>query len=257
MFTSRLLQYSCLLLVPLLFSQPDAPQQPGPKSGKFPYPEKLIYRIEWRLITAGSASVVLTRPGPGNWQTALDIQSAGVMTRMYKVQDAYKVSTDARFCGSNSSLDAQEGKRHVITRLTFDASRRKVKHDEHDLVRNSNQHSEIDVPPCAFEITGALASLRLATLDPGKSTYLPITDGKKLVNARIEAQGKESLTIDGKTYGTVRYEAFLFDNVLYRRKGRLFLWMTDDAEHLPVQFRLQLGFPIGNVTILLEKHERL
>ena len=132
-----------------------------------------------------------------------------------------------------------------------------MKYDEHDLLKNTNQHLETDIPPCAFEVTGALASLRLANLEPGKSTYLPITDGKKLVNARIEAQGKESLTIDGKAYQTVRYEAFLFDNVLYRRKGRLFLWMTDDADHLPVQFRLQLGFPIGNVTILLEKEERL
>ena len=179
------------------------------------------------------------------------------MTRLYKVQDSYRVATDGKFCGSNSTLDAQEGKRHSTTRLTFDAAHRKVKYDEHDILKNTNQHAEIDTPPCAYEVIGALASLRLTTLELGKSTYLPITNGKKLVNARVEAQAKESLTIDGKTYQTIRYEAFLFDNVLYRRKGRLFLWMTDDADHLPVQFRLQLGFPIGNVTILLEKQERM
>jgi hypothetical protein len=77
-----------------------------------------------------------------------------------------------------------------------------------------------------------------------------------VVNAKIEAQGKESISLNGKTYQTIRYEAFLFDNVLYRRKGRLFVWISDDASRIPVQFKLQLGFPIGNVTIELEKQQR-
>ena len=72
---------------------------------------------------------------------------------------------------------------------------------------------------------------------------LPITDGKKLVNARIDAQSRENVSIASKTYHTIRYEAFLFDNVLYKRKGRLFIWLTDDADRIPVQLRFQLGIP--------------
>jgi hypothetical protein len=44
---------------------------------------------------------------------------------------------------------------------------------------------------------------------------------------------------------------------VYRRKGRLFMWITDDADRIPVQFRLQMGFPVGSITLELEKHERL
>ena len=94
-------------------------------------------------------------------------------------------------------------------------------------------------------------------LEPGHSANLPITDGKKMVNARIEAQSREDLTVSGSSYHTIRYEAFLFDNVLYKRKGRMFIWMTDDADHLPVQFRFQLGFPIGTISLELDKHQRL
>ena len=54
---------------------------------------------------------------------------------------------------------------------------------------------------------------------------------------------------------TIRYEAFLFDNVLYQRKGRLWLWMTDDVSRLPVQIRVRLAFPIGNITLMLDKDE--
>jgi hypothetical protein len=75
--------------------------------------------------------------------------------------------------------------------------------------------------------------------------------------ARIESQAKETLKINNNTYDTVRYEAFLFDNVLYQRKGRLWIWMTEDPAHVPVQIRVRLGFPIGSITLTLDKREQL
>jgi hypothetical protein len=54
-------------------------------------------------------------------------------------------------------------------------------------------------------------------------------------------------------FDTIKYEAFLFNGQLYRRKGRLFVWLTDDDRRLPVQVRVQLPFYIGTVTLQLEK----
>jgi hypothetical protein len=104
---------------------------------------------------------------------------------------------------------------------------------------------------------GALSALRMMRVEPGKTVMVPITDGKKTVMARIDAQARETVDIDGKKFQAIRYEAFLFDSVLYQRKGRLWLWMTDDASRLPVQIRVRLGFPIGNITLTLDKDERL
>lgn len=248
-----------LLLSGWLFLPGDTPGQQQAQSNRiaFPFAQKLTYRIEWRLITAGSATMAITSPGSNQWQTKLDIQSAGLMNRLYRVMDTYYVATDGKFCGVNATLKAEEGKRKAETRLVFDQARHELRFDEHDEVNNVNKHQELDIPPCTHEITGALTSLRTLIIEPGKSVNLPISDGKKLANARVESQAREKIVIDGKTYQTVRYEAFLFDNVLYRRKGRLLLWMTDDSERLPVQMRLQMGFPIGNVSIILEKESRL
>jgi hypothetical protein len=232
--------------------------QSGTSSGSdgFPFPERLVYRVEWRLITAGTATLDLKSTAEHRWKTNLNIQSAGVLARLYRVMDTYNVTTDPKFCLVNSELDAQENKRHVITRTWLENSP-KLRSEEKDLVKNATVHKELEVPPCTREIAGALASLRLLRLEPGKSATIPITDGKKIASALIESQARESLSFGGKTYQTVRYEAFLFDNVLYRRKGRLFIWLTEDQERIPVQIRLQLGFPIGNVTIQLDKQERI
>lgn len=232
-------------------------QQQATKNNKFPYPEKLTYRVEWRLVTAGTATVKLVGGHSDDWQFNLNVESAGLVTRLYRVLDTYTVTTNGNFCAATSVLDAQEGKRHTLTRLTFENARRKVEYDERDLLKNSVVKKELDIAPCTYEIAGALAALRMVNLEAGKSATFPITNGKKIAYVKIEAQGKENISIEGKKYQAMRYEAFLFDNALYRRKGRLFLWLTDDANRLPVQFRLQLGFPIGTITLELEKQENL
>lgn len=52
---------------------------------------------------------------------------------------------------------------------------------------------------------------------------------------------------------TVRYEANLFNDVLYKRKGRLLLWLSDDDRKVLVQVRVRLGFPVGTISLQLEK----
>ncbi len=240
---------------------PSSAQQPiatpaTPSTAPFPAPEKLTYLIEWHAVNAGTAVIQLSRAAQNNWQFDLDLQSAGLVTRLYKVSDKYKMIGTSHFCALSTFLDAQEGKRHHQTQLTFRAAPHKVDYYEHDLVRNATVRKELSIAPCTHDVIGALATLRTIDLQPGKTAILPVTDGKKMVNARVDAQAKEKITVGSKTYQTVRYEAFLFDNVLYKRKGRLFIWATDDADRLPVQMRVQMGFPIGTILLQLEKREK-
>ncbi len=229
----------------------------GSASGGFPYHEKLHYRIEWRLITAGTADVELTPISSHTWETKIKLESAGVVTRLYEVHDDYTVRADEKFCAATSTLKALEGKRNRNSTLNFEPARKKVYYEEHDLVKNTVTKKELDIPACTHEIAGALSALRTMDLEPGKSIQLPITDGKRFAMAKIEAQEKETIVVDGKSYATIRYEAYIFDNVIYSRKGRLNLWLTDDADRLPIQMRIRLGFPIYNINLYLEKQEKL
>src|SRR5205085_9752553 len=88
-----------------------ASQQPQ-KASRFPYPEKLSYHVVWRSVTAGTVNVQLSRPSSDDWQMDLNLQSAGMVSRLYKVLDTYRVVSDERFCASHTVLDAQDGKRH-------------------------------------------------------------------------------------------------------------------------------------------------
>lgn len=213
--------------------------------------EKLDYEIEWHMIRAGIAHITTVPDGAG-WKTDLHLESAGTLNRLYRVVDSYHVRADAKGCPISSALDAQEGKKHYTTKLFFNNDGRKLAYESQDLVKNLTTRKELETAPCTREILSALIALRTLNLEPGKSGTVAITDGKKFVNARVEAQARETVTVDGKQHKTLRYEAFLFDNALYKRKGRLLIWISEDRQHLPVQLKFQMGFPVGNVLVQLQ-----
>jgi hypothetical protein len=209
------------------------------------------------MVTAGEAKLRLTRTASAGWQLNLDLASLGFVNQLYHVLDSYKLSTNERFCALNVNLDAQEGKHHSITTMEFDSEKHKLLAISKDVTTNATHKTELDIPSCTYDIAGAMMTVRASQLQPGMKFSLPVTDGKKLANVGVEGLGKEKLTIKGASYNTIRYETFVFDNVLYRRKGRLLIWITDDPQRLPVQMRFVFGFPLGDITLELEKVERL
>ena len=217
-----------------------------------PGSEVLSYNIEWRFIHAGNARLTWSPAGDG-FNARLHLESAGMVSSIYKVDDDYTSVSDRGLCAVSLSLQANEGSRRHDTAVTFDAARRKASYRDRDLVKNVTVTHETDIQPCTQDIFGALFALRRQRLEPGRSTEIPLSDGKKAILAKVEAQERETLKVGSTTYKTVRYEAFLFNNVLFRRRGRLFVWMTDDDRRLPVQIRIHMPFYIGTVTLQLAR----
>jgi hypothetical protein len=83
---------------------------------------------------------------------------------------------------------------------------------------------------------------------------MPVSDGKKFVQARVEAQRHETLKTEIGTVNTTLYEIYLFDNIMFRRSGHLHIWITDDERRIPVQLEVRLQVVIGTITFRLDKY---
>ena len=189
----------------------------------FPSAEKLSYDIEWRLIYAGSALLSLApKPGdPRKWDSQLRVESGGLVSKLYTLQDTYNVGMDEGFCTTSTQLDAIEGKRHRNTKVVYDHARGKANSVERDLNKNAViKSSEVEIPACAMDVVAGLYKLRMDKLEPGQSKQVPMSDGKKTAYVRVEAQGREQVKIKAGTFETIRYEVFVFNGVLYSRKAR-------------------------------------
>ena len=249
---------ACLALFAVLPSLPQS-QPAGGARAAFLDHEILSYSIEWRLIYAGSARLSLQpkastlRP---EWQSQVHLESAGLVSKLYKLNDNYSVHWEDQFCATNLDFNAIERNRHRQTTVTYDRAHGKAHYLERDLVKNSIfKTAETEIPACVSDIIGGLYKLRTLKLEPGQSTQVPISDGKKTVSARVEAQQREQIKTKAGTFNAVRYEVFVFNGVLYARKAQLLVWLSDDARRLPVQIRARMGFPIGSITLELDKEE--
>jgi len=223
----------------------------------FPSAETLTYNIEWRLIYAGAARITLeptVLADQQKWHTRLHVESGGLVSKLYKLEDTYDVNMVEQFCAVDTHLDSIESKRHKETKVTYDRSRGKATYIERDVLKNATlKTAEVDIPACAGDIIGGLLKLRTLHLEPGQTAQIPVSDGKKSIMARVDAQDREQIKVDAGTYNTVRYEVFVFNGALYSRKAEMYVWLSDDARRLPVQLRARMSFPIGSITFALEK----
>ena len=237
-----------LLLVPISMA--------FPQSNPLPARESLTFNIEWRLFNAGRTTVQWSSTGRDSAQINLHVESVGLVSKLFKVEDRYVANLGAGLCAQSVQLTAQEGSRDRETKITFDNANHRAAYVERDRAKNTVLLSrETEIPPCVYEIAGGLYYLRTMNLEPGQSVQVPLTDGKKSVLAKVEAQEREEIKTPAGTFKTIRYEAYVFNNVLYRRPAHLYVWLTDDRRKLPVQIRVRMQLAIGTITLFLEKHE--
>lgn len=217
--------------------------------------ETLNYSIEWRLITAGAARLAYS-PRLNGFESKVHLESTGLVAKLFKVDDNYLVQAEDQFCATSVEVDTSEGKKRRQTKVHFDRTQGKASLVERDLVKNAVLHTrEVKTPPCVSDIIAALYKLRNMHLEPGQSAQIPVSDGKKEASIKVEAQEREQIKTGAGTFKTIRYEANVFNGVLFSKKGRLDVWLSDDAQRLPVQIRARMQFTIGTITFLLEKEE--
>jgi Protein of unknown function (DUF3108) len=241
----------CALLLLLCASE-------GRPDGSLPAKEKLEYSVEWRLITAGKVQLGwgANPQAEKGWLTKVHLESTGLVSKLFKVNDDYTATMTEGLCAASTLMVSQEGKRHRETRVTFDGATRKAIYHERDLNTNAvSTKDDLEIPECVHDVFGGLYLLRTLRLEPGQSAQVPVSDGKKSVSAKVEAQARETVKTPAGTFRTIRYEAYLFNNVLYRRPAHLYIWLTDDTRRLPVQIRVKMQFTIGTITLQLEKEE--
>ena len=245
-----------LIAVPVLWPQAAHTPAASLSAGDLPAKETYYYTVEWRLITAGRAKVEWIRQPHADWQVNLRLESVGLISKFYRVEDNYSVHLNPSLCAENVYMPSHEGSRDRETKIAFDGAARRASYLERDRLKNATvvQH-EIEIPACVHDVVGGLLFLRTLNLEPGQSTTVPVSDGKRSVLAKVEAQSREEIKTPEGSFHTICYEAYLFDNVLYRRPAHLNIWLTDDRRKLPIQIRVRMQFTIGTITLQLQKHE--
>jgi hypothetical protein len=221
------------------------PLRPG---FEFPHGQALHYEGEWRFWTAGIATVRIDRAGSQEHVTA-NADSSGVVALLYRVQDRFNSYFDARsLCSYKLLKHTEEGSHRRETTISYDYAHGKAVLEERNLKDNSQKKIENDIPACVTDVLSGIFYVGSLPLLQGANYTFPLNDGSKTVTVQAHVEGKEQIKTPAGTFQTIRVGPE-GDSGILKNRGRIWIWYTDDARHLPVQMRAKLFW--GTLTVYL------
>ncbi len=221
------------------------PLRPG---HEFPHGQTLHYEGEWRFWTAGVATVRIERAGSQE-HVAANADSSGVVALLYRVQDRFNSYFDAKsLCSYKLLKHTEEGSHWRETAISYDYARGKAILEERNLKDNQQKKTENDIPGCVTDVLSGIFYVGSLPLQQGANYTFPLNDGGKTVTVQAHVEGKEQIKTPAGTFQTIRVGPE-GDSGILKNRGRIWIWYSDDARHLPVQMRAKLFW--GTLTIYL------
>lgn len=225
----------------------------GQTPGAIPFApgETLTYEIEWAVFPAGTVVATLRRTGDGptdDYEVDTTARSQSFSSLLYNVQDEFRSYFNPQtMCSQHIFKEVNEGSRHLRTDIVFDAGRRLAILNEQYPTKPKlpPKHAENAIPPCVEDIVTAFYYVRRQTFQVGKPIRLSINDGAKTYEVTAEVQAREQIhTLMGSRWA-FRVEPTVFRG-LYKRKGRMLVWFSDDPQRLPLRIKVMIS--IGTIT---------
>lgn len=230
-----------------------ASQVIAPDRLPFPNGETLHYQAEWRLWPAGIATLKVQQDGNEQRITA-SASSTGVAAVLFRVADTFVSRFDSHsFCSIVYTKHMEEGLHKRETTIRYDQARRKAVLDERNLRDNSTKHLENDIPGCVTDVLNGIYYPRTLPLQPGATFLFPLNNGGHTVDVKAYVEGREEIKTDIGTFQTMRV-SITSDAEQLKGRGKIWIWYTDDATHMPVQMRSRLFW--GTLTLRITGLEK-
>jgi hypothetical protein len=226
---------------------------PPPESYRLPDGERLQYTAEWRVWPAGVATLEMVREG-GEQKITATANATGFVAVLFPVADRMVSRFDpASFCSSVYTKHAEEGFQKRETTIRFDRKRRVAVLDERNLRDKTEKHQEHETPGCVTDVLSGIYYLRTKPLKADATYRFPLNNGGKTVVVKAHVEEREVVKTELGPFDTVRVAISSEDEKLSRR-GKIWIWFTENNLHLPVQMRSRLFW--GRLTLRLSQWEK-
>jgi hypothetical protein len=205
-------------------------------------PEKLFFDIIWggwsfRWVKAGRATLELL---PTEEKHIWKIQSLawcnGFFQSIYPVRDTVVSHIDSRgIYPIRFDKHLNEGSYHASITARYNQTAHLL----------STQDTTFSIDPFTHDVLSAFYFIRTQTLRVGDTLELAAVSGKKKYKMLVLCHGRETITVPAGEFRTLVVEPILKEDGLFKAKGKLTIWVTDDESHTPV--KMQSKIPVGSI----------
>ena len=187
-----------------------------------------------------------------------DVSSKGFFTRLFNLNFRERVESTVEpvtFTVQRTTILDESGKRVRNTESTFDRSKGKMTWTSRDPNNPSAEprHAITDFSGQLQDVLSAIYFIRTQPLAVGKTFDVFVGDGGKVYKIPVKVVERRRMkTILGRVdVFRVNPELFGPDRLIDDAKGEFTMWITDDAQHIPVGGRVKTDY--GTFDIKLKK----
>ena len=199
--------------------------------------EELLYEVSWLGIGVGSASMRIELPSadtdPSHLRLVSLARTKPFIDNFYKVEDHVESLFDpATRTTRFFRIRQREGSYRSFREMTFEPSKRRVLYQ-----KNGKEPQTIALDSMVQDPLSILYAVRAMSLSVGQSVHMSIFDRGETWNAEVRILEREQLQLPIGTFKTLKVQPILHEASIFQKKGEMFVWLTDDAQHVPVQMR--------------------
>ena len=226
--------------------------EPPPSSYGFPTKQTLTFSVDWRVFAAALATFQIEQQGTVQKITAT-ADTVGGVTMLFPVIDRFQSGFDTKTgCSTGFSKQTQEGRRKISSDLNFDYKEGKQTLVERNLVKGTSKQLTASIPACVSDSLSAIFYVGSQPLTVGQNFRFPLADSMRTVTVTMKVEAKEEIKTPAGTFQTIRVQPTADEGVV-KNRGKIWIWYTDDARHMPVQVRASLFW--GTITARLQSYE--
>lgn len=214
--------------------------------------ERVTLRISYAHMTAGTASLRVEADAQAErpvLRFTAEARSHGFFAWLFHFHvDDHSVATWDPETGCSLAIEKhlREGKAARDQVVAFDPAAGVARVSDAKITQQ-----QFDVGPCALDVLSAFFVTRLRGVPEAEPLTLPVFDNGKRFLLGVRFLGRQHLDLPaplGKNVSTLIVEPQLLEGTgLFVKKGRLTLWLTDDARRIPVRLRSKVA--IGSVSV--------
>ncbi|MCD6319385.1 MAG: DUF3108 domain-containing protein [Candidatus Desulfofervidaceae bacterium] len=219
--------------------------------------EELHYALYWAIFHVANAKTQVKRATYQNrpvYKFQDSVSTAGLLLIFKRIRDWAQVFWDGE---RNIPLfleeHQEEGHYQKSKTYVFDHEKKQVVYTNQNLKKEEKQ---IAITPIMAEMfcdthSAVYFFRKYGRFQVGETTVFPICTGKRFANVRLKVVAKEKVRTPFGKIETFKVEPSSELNVkgVFRRQGRVFVWLTTNKSHLPVMVKAKVK--IGSVKAVL------
>jgi len=231
-------------------AETNAPAIKGPDLW-FPVGEELVYEVNWGYIPIGYARITTQWVQEGG-RTLLAIRyrarSNKVIATLYPVDDKIESIIDPlTFLPIRFTKNLREGRHRYHEITTFDYDRLKAKWTS--LIKKKSK--EYDIEPDTRDLVTFMYYMRSKKFRSGEKRRFRVMADEKIYDLYVNAKSTEKIKVG--RFGKIpcmRFDPKAKFQGLFVRKGRLYMWASQDKRRICTQVKAKL--PVASVRVQLD-----